>query len=214
MIPGHNVKLRPIEPEDLDLVWRLANEPSITASVVGWSFPTSREAQRNWIRTQADDTRTRRLVILDPEGESVGITGLWDIDWHNQSAFSGVKLLPSSHGRGLATDAVLTTMAWAFYVVGLRRLHSTVLQFNTPSLKLYLQRCGWREEGCELESVFRAGKWWNLVRIAALRSDFDRLDGAAARAHRLAPVPTDPSRTRSCAVAGEAPMQGTGTSFA
>jgi RimJ/RimL family protein N-acetyltransferase len=189
MIPGCKISLRPLEPEDLDLVYALANDPSVTAGVVGWSFPPSRESQRSWLRDQAADSHTKRLAVVDPDGVAVGVTGVWDVDWHNQSALSAIKMLPSSQGRGLATDAVLTTMAWAFYVVGLRRLHSSILSFNTASLNLYVGRCGWREEGRELESVFRAGEWWDLVRVAALKRDFDKLDGASEWVERIAPLP-------------------------
>jgi RimJ/RimL family protein N-acetyltransferase len=189
VIPGRLVALRPIEPADLPLLQGITNDVRIQGSVVGWDFPVAGHSQGDWLRSAQANPRTQRLIVHAlAEEEAAGLTGLWDIDWHNRSAMTATKLRPESQGRGLGSDAILTTMAWSFYVVGLRRLYSTILDFNEASLSAYVDRCGWRIEGRQREAVFRKGRWCDLYNVAALPSDFQKLGISEEYVHRICPV--------------------------
>ncbi len=189
MIKGKHLYLRAIEESDLGFLLELANNPRISGSVVGWDFPVSSNEQRHWFDNMSKNPRTKRLTIVDLQtNEPIGLTGLWDIDWHNQSALAGTKLHPDCLQKGMGTDAILVTMAWAFYVVGLRRMYGPILDFNGPSLGAYVKRCGWRIEGHESESVFRKGRWCDVYQVAALKKDFDSLDVATEYIDRVCPT--------------------------
>ena len=180
MIDGRLVSLRPVEEGDLDFLTTLANDSHIRAMVVGWDWPVAISRQQDWLAAVAKDPRSVRLTVLDRQSKSpIGLTGLWEVDWHNESAITGIKLMPGISPKGAGSDAIMLVNAWAFYEIGLRRLHSTILDFNGPSIGAYVRRCGWRIEGRERESVFRRGEWCDLYRIALLRSDFANLKSAA-----------------------------------
>ncbi|MCW3839609.1 GNAT family N-acetyltransferase [Micromonospora yasonensis] len=186
MLTGRLVEIRPVLAEDLAFLADLANTRQVRTHVVGWDWPLAADGQRDWHQRSAGDPRTRRLTVTDrATGEPVGMTGLWDVDWHNRSALTAVKLMPGLAPRGAGSDSIMLVMAWAFYEVGLRRLHSTILDFNAASLGAYVRRCGWRVEGREVASVFRFGQWRDLFRVAALRADFDALPDAAEYLERV-----------------------------
>ena len=189
MIPGRLTALRPVEPSDLGLLQRITNDVSIQGSVVGWDFPVAEHGQSGWLASSQSNPRTQRLMIqtLD-DSTAIGVTGLWEIDWHNRSALTATKIATDWHGRGMGSDAIMTTMAWSFYVVGLRRLHSTILAFNQASIGSYVDRCGWRIEGRHREAVFRKGQWCDLYSVAALRADFDRHEMASDYVDSVAPI--------------------------
>lgn len=191
MIPGRLIRLRPVERSDLPLLQELANDPTIGGLVVGWDFPVSMHGQEQWLEHSTATRTTVRLMVDDAEtSQPVGVTGLWDIDWHNRSALTATKLHPERVGRGMGTDSIMTVMAWAFYVVGLRRLHGSILPFNEASLKAYVDRCGWKIEGREREAIFRKGEWVDLLRVGVLRADFDSLPGASECISNVCPVNT------------------------
>jgi RimJ/RimL family protein N-acetyltransferase len=145
--------------------------------------------QERWLETASTSRTTVRLMVDNAETAApIGLTGLWEIDWHNRSALTATKLHPESAGRGMGSDSIMTLMAWAFYVVGLHRLHSTILDYNTASVKAYVARCGWRVEGVEREAIFRKGDYVDLYRVAALRSDFDALPNAPEYVNRVCPT--------------------------
>jgi RimJ/RimL family protein N-acetyltransferase len=158
----------------------LANDPKIRGMVVGWDWPVAISGQRGWLAQVVRDPQSVRLTVLDKQSQfPIGLTGLWDVDWHNGSAMTAIKLMPGVSPKGAGSDAIMLVNAWAFYEVGLRRLHSTILDFNGPSMGAYVRRCGWRVEGHELQSIFRRGEWCDLYRVALLRSDFADLKAAA-----------------------------------
>lgn len=190
MITGKNISLRPLELEDSELLRDLMNNPQVSDYVVGWGFPVSLFSQKNWIQ-DSNNNSSYRLVILDNESkEAIGITGLWDIDWHNQSATSAIKIIPTKSKKGLGSEAITLSMAWAFYNVGLRRLEATILDFNGPSMSAYVKKCGWRVEGCHKEAVFRKGQWHDLYSIAILKHEFDNLSNINEVIDLVCPVDT------------------------
>lgn len=194
MLIGEKLLLRPIELSDGELLQSLMNNALVSENVVGWSFPVSLHSQENWIKNSSNNSTNYRLVIVDNEtNEAIGITGLWDIDWHNQMAFSGIKILPQKIKKGFGTEAIMLTQAWAFYVVGLRRLHGAILDFNGPSMGAYIKKCGWRVEGRQREAIFRKGGWHDLYNVAILKKDFDKLPDAQGFIALVCPVDTTPN---------------------
>lgn len=189
MLVGQNLSLRPVELSDDLLLQSLMNEPLITEYVVGWSFPVSLHSQDNWIKNSTNNNSTYRFVIVDQQTqEAIGITGLWNIDWHNLSAESAIKILPKKTKKGIGTEALMLVQAWAFYTVGLRRLYAEILAFNSSSLALYVKKCGWRVEGCQKEAIFRKGEWHDLYNVAILKKDFDKLPDAQIFIDFVCPV--------------------------
>lgn len=190
MIPGRLTRMRAVEPADLGLLKDIANDRFVATMVVGWDWPLSQFGQETWWEEAHDNATTRRFIVEDHEGLAIGMTGLWDIDWHNRHALTALKLHPERVQRGMGTDAIKNLMAYAFHDVGLNRLWGAILDFNGPSFGAYVKKCGWRIEGCLREEIFRKGAFHDLYRVAALRSDFDALPDAQEYVERLNPADT------------------------
>jgi len=140
MLTGRLVTLRPIRAEDLGFLADLANTLEVRRNVVGWDWPVSPDAQHDWFAASLRDSHTHRLTVTDvTTGAPIGLTGLWDVDWHNQSASTAVKLMPGTAPKGAGSDSIMLIMAWSFYEVGLRRLYSTILDSNAASLGAYVR---------------------------------------------------------------------------
>ena len=197
MIAGRAVDLRPLEPADVDLLHDLADDPAVAQAVVGWAMPAGRAERAGHLAAGLADRATRRLVVVERGAGDVGLTGLWDLDHREGTATTGLRLRREAWGRGLGTDAVMTLMAWAFHEVGLRRLETTILDFNAASLALYADRCGWTVEGREREAQFRGGRWCDRYRLGILRTDFDALPAAAEAVARVVGVDVTPVPPRA-----------------
>lgn len=206
MLIGRLVALRAVELRDLDLLTRLANHRTVRNSVVGWDWPVSHLGQDEWLRGSRNNPDTRRLVVTTADSdEAIGLTGLWDVDWRNRSAVTGVKLMPGMAPKGAGSDSIMLVMAWSFYEVGLRRLHSTILGTNKASLGAYVGKCGWQIEGRARQAVFRNGTWNDLLHVAILRSEFDALELAPDYVARVLPS-SDPGGP-AAPVRSEAPAE-------
>ena len=90
----------------------------------------------------------------------------------NRSAFHGIKLSKSTPKRqGIALDAVMAIMSYAFEELQLNRLDSAWSEYNQPSIKLY-EKCGWSIEGCKKRGVFKRGKYYDRYFGGILVEDY------------------------------------------
>lgn len=180
MIRGKIVRLRTMEVADLPIVKQINDDPIVRSNVVGWGWPNSATEMEAWFQSSQGGT-THRWIVESADGEAIGVTGLWDVNWQSRHALTALKLSHSSgaRGRGIGTDAIKTVMAFAFYDVGLNRLHGSILGSNGASFGAYVNKCGWKHEGISREHVWRNGGFQDLVQVGVLKSDFDALPDAS-----------------------------------
>ena len=131
------IKLRALEPEDMEALRATVNDPEMEKMVVGWSFPVSKRQQMSWYERVIGNPTNHRFAV-EYEGKFVGISTLTDIDWKNRSAFHGIKLTQDApKGKGIGFDAVVAVMKYAFEELQLNRLYGGILEYNIASKKLY-----------------------------------------------------------------------------
>jgi RimJ/RimL family protein N-acetyltransferase len=174
MIEGKKINLRPVEEEDMDFCKYLYNDKRIREMVVGWDFPVSTWNQKKWFESSTKDKNNVRFIVETKDKKSIGMTGLWDIDWHNRNALTAIKLVASegTRGEGYGRDAIMTMNAFSFYDVGLHRLWGAILDYNIPSIKSYVEKSGWKVEGRFRQHIFRNGAYHDMYYVACLKEDF------------------------------------------
>lgn len=174
MIKGKKVILRPLEESDLDFCQALYNDPHIRDMVVGWDFPSAKRNQKIWFESIIKDKRNARFIVETKNKVRLGLTGLWNIDWHNRSALIAIKLLVTdkTKGKGYGRDAIMAISAFAFFNAGLHKLWCEILDYNVPSLKSYVERCGWKIEGKLRKQIFKNGAFHDLYYVGCLKEDF------------------------------------------
>ena len=172
---GNKVILRSIEEEDLKFLRDIHNDPKIEKWIGGWSFPLSMRDQKLWFEKLSKNNSTIRLIIEEKSShESIGMTGLWDIDWKNRNAYSGIILLNDKKHKhkGCSKDAVMTIMKYAFEELNLKRLNGDIIKYNVPSLDLYIERCGWKKEGIQRKYIFRNNMYFDRIIVGILKEEY------------------------------------------
>jgi len=176
---GKKTIFRPVEQDDMGFCQKLFNDSYLRDLVVGWSLPLSMNAQKTWFLSLENKNDTVRFIIETLDGTSIGLTGLWDIDWHNRTALTAIKLKSEGiSGQGFGRDAVMAMNAFAFFDVGLHRLWGTIIDYNIPSYNVYVKKCGWKVEGTLRDHIYRNGSYHNLYYVACLKEDFMELTDA------------------------------------
>ncbi len=169
-ITGKKVILRPIETSDLEILREIQNDMMIQILSTENKFPISSFQQQAWFSSQNSANQTNlRLVIAEPSSsKAIGMTGLWNIDSLNHNASTGLKILPSEfRGKGFGFDTLMTILAYGFSRIGLHRIETTILENNTPSLKLFTKKCGFTIEGT-LREKYRWNQEYLHVKILSL----------------------------------------------
>ena len=173
LIPGREVYLRAVEESDLPVLKFLLNDAMTALFAGSSSLPTS---ERNHAEFHSSTQRadTHLAIVLRDSDETVGVTQISALDWRVQSADSGIKILESHRGRGIALDACRARDAFLFFRLGLRRLEWRVLDFNKPSQRL-AERLGYRHEGTLREVASIDGRWRNLEIFSLLRDEASQI---------------------------------------
>ena len=135
-----------------------------------------RAAAETYLAGIRDGCRDRTLfqwAVTEPGHDRlVGTVTLVGWDRPNRRCEIGFILHPDHTGRGLATRAVRTALAFAFGGMGLHRVEADADPDNAASLGL-LERLGFQREGHFRERWFTFGSWKDSVMLGLLAADFD-----------------------------------------
>lgn len=172
-IKGKRVILRAIEREDLPLLQRWSNDPDVQYQLGGWHFPSSVAVMERWFESLQSDELNQRFAIDTEQHGLIGTANLVNINWKDRNAFHGMLLGDKDiRGQGYGTDTVMAIMRYAFEELGLERLDGSILEYNEASLRLYLGRCAWKEEGRKKNWYWRKNRFWKKIIVGINRDDY------------------------------------------
>ena len=159
------VSLRALEPDDLEFLFALENDPS-TWGVSDTLAPVSRHALREYLAHAIADfyaVRQLRLVITtEIGGRAVGVVDLFDYDPLHQRAGVGIIILAGEQRRGYARQALDLLMNHAREVLRLHQVYATVGADNTASMRLF-RAAGFRRVGTRHAWLRTAQGWADAV---------------------------------------------------
>lgn len=141
LLSNSHIRLRALEPEDLDLLYRWEN--TSTYWLYGATLaPYSRFALKKYItETQLSDiyeSKQLRLMIESVENKNtIGIVDLYDFDVRNNRAGVGILIDEEYRNKGYATQALDLIKNYAFNFLGLYQLYAYVSVKNKYSLQLF-----------------------------------------------------------------------------
>jgi len=167
------VYLRPLEKSDAGRCCRWINDPEIRQFLTGQSlFSFSQEEK--WIES-VNDWRKEDInlaMITKDKNLHIGNVGISDIDWINRRGTTGALIGEKDYwGKGYGTEAKLLLLKHVFDTLGLEKICSTVLSTN-PRSKAYLEKTGYKEEGCLRRHCLVDGKKVDIFVMALFREDF------------------------------------------
>ena len=155
------IKLRPLEPEDIDLLYEWENDMTIW-EVSNTLVPFSRYILEQYILNSKQDiyeSKQLRLIIETQAGQAVGAVDLFDFDPFHQRAGVGILIHNVSERRkGFAHDALVLLCQYANEILQLHQLYANISNDNSASIHLF-EKCGFEFAGCKKDWI-RSGKTW------------------------------------------------------
>ena len=143
----HTITLRAIEPEDLDLLYRIENDIRLW-NVGATNVPYSRYTLHDYIATSADDAyadRQVRLMVETADGQTVGIADLVQFDPRHRRAEIGIVILKSHRRQGYATAALHALADYARRILHVHQLYAVIAVGNEAARRLF-SRCGYQRQ--------------------------------------------------------------------
>ena len=170
---GTLVYLRPLEPDDAEVVHRWFEDTRI-ATLMG-DLPRSLARRRQRIEAdlgdQGDAVFTFLICLLEDD-RPVGRTDLFHLDRQNGSAAFGITIGdPGLWGRGYGTDAVDAVVDFAFGQLRLERLWLDTDAHNDRAQAVYA-KAGFMREGVLRRAFYQDGRWSDDIRMAMIRDEW------------------------------------------
>lgn len=149
------VKLRAIEPEDLDTMYSIENDRSIW-NVSVTNVPYSKQTILNYISNSVSDIyvdRQVRMMVENIYGEIVGIVDIVNFEPSHLRAEIGIIISPEFSGRGYGRAVLNAVADYAIRILHLHQLYAIVSVNNERSLKMF-KCCGYKETSCLKEWLY------------------------------------------------------------
>lgn len=167
LLENERIRLRALEPEDLERLYRWENDPALW-QVGATLAPFSRYVLKEYIAASHRDIfelKQLRLVIeIRSTGVAAGLIDLFDFDPHHRRAGVGILVDASYRRTGLAAEALTLLEGYAFSFLHLHQLYAHVPVSNPASRALFA-RCGFRVTGTLSDWLAAAGGGYTDVLV-------------------------------------------------
>jgi diamine N-acetyltransferase len=139
MLEGENIKLRALEPEDLDLFYQWENDSTIWKISQTYT-PFSKHILSRYLENAHQDIFTAKQLrlMIEKDGVSIGTIELFDFEPIHMRAGLGIWIVQESDRRkGYAKEALRLMIEYAFFKLQLNQLYCNISASNQPSINLF-----------------------------------------------------------------------------
>ena len=158
IVGDNGIELRPPAREDYTLFAKWQLEPGVTR-FWGPRYTSQTSAEEEERLKKDGDNQTAVLWSIAYEGETVGFTGLFDIDWVNRDGETGILIgRDDLYGKGIASEAIRLRMAYIWNELRMHRAHNWIALPNRGSWRAN-EKAGYSQIGTYRKSYFRSGEW-------------------------------------------------------
>lgn len=175
MIRGHNIILRALEPEDVDLMMIYENDMDIWP-VSGTLVPYSRYTLEQFYQNAVQDIYTAKQLRLAIEvikeahrGPTIGYVDLYEFEPQQRRAGVGILVGDKKERKkGYATEALKLLTKYCFDTLNLHQLHCQIENSNKDSVQLF-KTVGFKECGELKDWVVFNGGWHTVTLMQIIR---------------------------------------------
>lgn len=133
------LNLRPLEPEDLDILYSIENDMELWT--VGYTtVPYSRYLLRDYIAKSTCDIyadRQVRLIAENSSGNIVGIVDLSDYEPQHNRAEIGIVVIGKYRNKGYGRDIIESVADYGKHIIHLHQLYAIVNPINDAALAMF-----------------------------------------------------------------------------
>jgi diamine N-acetyltransferase len=162
--PYPKVHLRAIEPEDLDMLYRIENDVKLW-NVGITNVPYSRYALHDYVANASGDIYADhqvRLIVENEQQSVVGIADIVDFDAANRRAEIGLVIEQPYRGQGYGFSAMQELARYALEVLHLHQLYAIIDVGNESCLQLFRQ-LGYRESAQLKDWLYDGRKYRDAI---------------------------------------------------
>ncbi|MCD7971784.1 MAG: GNAT family N-acetyltransferase [Candidatus Azobacteroides sp.] len=169
MLENEKIRLRALEPEDIEILYRWENDTSLWQNgntLAPWSRFSLRKYIEESFLSIYEIKQVRLIIVLQETNEAVGAVDLFNFDPYHQRAETGILIDKNFRKRGLGEQTLHLIREYAFDFLKIKQLYAHIPENNEISLRLF-QRCGYKISG-KLQAWLKSGPAFENVYILQL----------------------------------------------
>lgn len=174
------IYLRALELEDYltTIEWR--KEDDLWDNLTSPRRFVSTDTEKRWIEKSILEhekgEKLRFLACNKQDHEIVGLITAFNLDFINRKCRVSTFIDKKFRSHGYANEFRLLVYHHLFSDLGMQRLEGIGVETNIASINAS-KKFGFVEEGRQRKSIFKRGKFYDLVMLSLLRSEFYELYG-------------------------------------
>jgi len=174
LFESSRLKLRKMTLEDTELYHKWRNDLEVmhftNPSLDVYPMETTKQFVDQVI---LGSQNAKSYIIVEKENEkSIGVVSLINIDYKNRNAECIIDIGEKEYwGKGFGSEGLRLVLDYAFYEMNLHRVSLRVFSFNVRAIRMY-KRIGFKEEGNSRQSLFRDGKWHDIIHMGILQTEY------------------------------------------
>ena len=167
------VRLRALEPGDIDSLVRWVNDAAVTLHLSQVSaYPTSRNDGSRWLEELSASHTDRVFAIETLQGRLVGSIGLHAIRWIDRKGELAVMIGERDcWNRGYGTWAVREMLRLGFEKMNLLRIYLRVACNHDAAIHVY-RKCGFQTEGRLRKDRYVGRGYQDTLMMSVLKEEF------------------------------------------
>ncbi|MCJ7821392.1 MAG: GNAT family N-acetyltransferase [Bacteroidales bacterium] len=171
ILEGGGIRLRAVEPEDLELLYKWENDEA-NWRLSNTLVPYSRFVLKNYIsgshKSLFETCQLRLMIDLQTEARTVGTIDLFDFDHFHLRAGIGILIADENdRHKGYASAALASLIKYSFDTLRLHQLWCNILDDNDESLRLFSRHgftlCATKEEWIRINGSFVCEYMYQLI---------------------------------------------------
>lgn len=171
-LKGDLCQLRALEPDDLDFLYVLENNPEIweiSSTITPYSRATLKLYLENAHRS-IYEVGQFRLCICNLKGDPIGLIDLYDFEAKHKRAGLGIIILnPKERNRGIGSEAILLLLNYAFRVLELHQVYANILEDNLTSIRLFeklgFELAGFKKDWIRWDSKYKNELLYQKIKL-------------------------------------------------
>jgi ribosomal-protein-alanine N-acetyltransferase len=173
---GQQVYLRGLERSDLAAMVDWINDNEVTRLLFMGDRPANLELlEEQWEQEQRSQNEVVFAVCGKEDDTFIGTTGLYSINWIMRTAEFRIFLGNKAYwNRGIGTECTKLMVVYGFEKLNLNRIWLGVNADNIGGVRAY-EKAGFVREGILRQEQYRNFRYYDVVRMSMLRSEYEKL---------------------------------------
>jgi Acetyltransferases, including N-acetylases of ribosomal proteins len=168
--------LRKIIPDHANDMFEYSKDPNVTKYLT-WTPHTSVKQTENYIKLLQKQYQNGSFfdwgLVCKEDMRFIGTCGFTSFDYEQNKAEIGYVISENYRGNGLACEAALKVMEFAFDTLLVDKVEAKFIDGNLPSARV-MQKCGMKFEAIYHNSMFIKGEYKTIQVYSILKKDFKK----------------------------------------